>query len=480
MKLSRPKRLPASKISRGLFHSHARRLLGVALVPAAIAVGYAWHGTIEPDYAAHARISIPESLAGELSKLPVEDACLSTEIINVTCDLARERGINLPLASPLDSEIEWLLDHLHAVRDDAAAGMLVQFGCTTADSELSVQILTAAVDAALRSLTPARPPATDEAAASCNAELQQLAQAAARQREKIAALEAAAAPPANGAPAQAAPTDAELESLKSALAQAAREHVDAGSRLTAVRAGLAAGTTAEQIVAGFPHDAAANGLRDLLHHAQLVRDLHSQEAALQAAAAVYGRRHPRMVELNGRIGRLREQLAAVPADQLAAAPAQASPAELLTQALEHRATQASAAEAELQQRQAAALAVREERQRHDAELTAARSELTFLEGEQNRLHLEAADARRNEAAQTPSIVEPPTLAVEPVGPPLWRTLAIAAAVGAGLAAWLRRTSPSADVRGAAAAKASAEPRPAAARFRSHDEERLLKLRAQHA
>jgi hypothetical protein len=455
---------------------HWRRALAFAAAPLALAAGFFWHRSIPPEYVAHAEVALPGAgeMPGDDPEAAVEELVFSPDVLNAAVELLRERGVLLPLPSPLDSEVDWLLDHARAARDPESSSLVVQLSCSVADRELAVPLLQAIADALVRNQSPAPQSAADPDAERRDAERRQLAEAVARQNAAIETLQAAARPDAPaGAPAEPLQPP---EAAQAALDAARRERVDFESRLIETRARLAAGGSIEQVLADLPQQPGWNATHSLIAHARLSRRLHEQQAAIESAQAVYGRKHPRMVELQTQLAQLQEQLAAAGVDAQGTPPLDVPLDELLLRDLERRVAQAVAAEQSAQVQLAAATTRRDEHNRRLAQLAEARQELEFLKGEEARLDQELAAARRVQSARLPGIVEVPTLTQEPLRPGLWKPLGISGTVGLCLSGWFWRSSSVSRKRPHAETAAPRQPR--RVRYRSHQEERLAKLKAQ--
>src|SRR5258708_30975389 len=118
---------------------------------------------------------------------------LSAEVLSNAAALLHDRGIPLSLASPFDSETDYLLNRLHVGRPDQGEPDEIQITCTAVDADETREVLTAIVDAFVAGLKGA-PPAPGESAYDETAsdesenERRQLARAAERQEQTVAVL----------------------------------------------------------------------------------------------------------------------------------------------------------------------------------------------------------------------------------------------------------------------------------------------------
>ncbi|MGQ0634131.1 MAG: hypothetical protein ACT4QC_05960 [Planctomycetaceae bacterium] len=460
-----------------LVRRHLKRGLAIAAVPVALGCGVWWHRSLPPEYVARAQIALPAAieLPPDDADSAVEELVLAPEVLQAALELLRQRGVSLPLPSPLDSESEWLLDHTSAKRDAEATGSVVQINCSVANRDSAVPILQSLVDGLIGHQPAGAQTAADPDAPRREIERAQLVQAVARQVTVVEGLQSP--PPGDSADsARLGKNLPPVETLLANLDAARRGRLELEARQAETRAELAAGSSLEQIVAELPQQPEWNATRTLLSQARLVRLVHEQQAAIAAAQAVYGRKHPRMVEQNAQLARLNEQLAAHAASDAPLAPSADVPlATVLVNDLERRITEAGEAEQQLEQQLATATADREVRARRESELAEARHELEFLRGEEARLDQELAAARRAHAARLARVIEGPTLASDPVRADFWRPLGISGAIGLCLCAWLWRSPAGVTASPQAAGRA-----PRRVYFRSHQEVRLAKLKAQAA
>lgn len=448
-----------------------RRGAALLALPAALLVGWVWQTQTEPVYVASARLALrgAETPPDGSSRVPVEEQVLSSEVLMATADLLRQRSAAIPLDSPLDSETEWLLDHIRVALEDDVAARVVRISSSANRPDLAVALAAAVADSAVCHLGAAPSGTPDADHDRGQTELNQIDAAVDRQRSAIEALNQALAADAAGAAA----LEHEFAAQTSAVETSRRVRAEADARLFDVRVALAGGTSPEQFVAGLPRDAAGDAARDLLNHTRLARQIAELQATLQAAQATYGRKHPRIVDVQAQLARLREQMPATAAHDQQSFTGSASDA--LLGHFDRRALEAKSAQERMEQQLAQTTEKRVARQQRDAELASASQELEFLVGEKNRLQRELGEIRDTRTAGQPVLIESATLSPEPATPSLWKFLSISGAVGACVTAWLWSRCRPASAH--AAVPPPRSPVRARQRFRSQQEQTLTKLKA---
>jgi hypothetical protein len=459
----------------------------------ALAAGWWWHGCQEPEYVAHARLTVPalaDVAPGNDAAPNAAESLLSPEVIAAASDLLRERGIALPYASPLDSEVDELLHRLQATHEVHGERAELNLSYRTPEAPQAVPVLTAVVDAGLRALQSAAPPADDPDASSREREREQLGQAVERQRAQAAALQDQVANREREEGSDALVAE-RTRSCAAALEAACARRLEAEQRLAHARRDIQAGADCERIMAKLPDGADWSATRELVDASLQRHELRKQEAAVRQAAAIYGRNHPRMVELRTQVARLRQNVAAIqmpadaPAIVLASAVGSAStarddeqlpPGELLLKLLAEKSWQAIDAEEDAGQQLAAATMLQDERQVLVAQLAAARQELGFLQKEHDQVQRRVDEARREVERSRADIVESPTLSPDSVVPSLSLYLAIAGSAGTvvSIGCWRRfRRSLAREAARSRSALLASKNNLAPERFRSQEEAKLV-------
>jgi hypothetical protein len=416
----------------------------------AVSAGWLWHTLAETTYEAQARLALqgdpfaePDTAAGGTDASAAgdslaEDRVLSAEVLAAACDLLRDRGVVLSLPSPFDSETDYLL---WRSRVEAAANGNsdeIRIACTAPGGQEALQMLTALVDAFLAAAS-APPPPSASPSDDPEQELRHLLRAVDRQEQKIATLDAEQKRARLAAPA-AADADGAAADLDSRLEAAHRAVLDAESRLDGARRDFEKQLPAEIVVTRLPEGPARTKVLDRLGYARLSEELRQHEALAVRSSAIYGRNHPRMIELRERIEQLRRQVAGV-AGQLgdvSASTREPDPRAIVLRTLEQDLSDALASAHETESLASA----RDDRaaalSRFDANLLDARQELAFLHTERDRLQRQTASARREQARRVPAVVQPPTLSPDATGPHAGLPMAVSCVAGMALYLYILR------------------------------------------
>ncbi|HTI52132.1 MAG TPA: hypothetical protein VL475_14315, partial [Planctomycetaceae bacterium] len=412
--------------------------MAVAALPLSLATGWGWHASHEPEFVAHARISVPTTAnlrpAGDYALPNLEETLLSPDVVTAAVDLLAERGFVLPLNPAEDSEINFLLNRVDTACERRGNQDEIELSYRAADGEQALATLSAIADAGLVALRSNFPAVEDPAAGGRERERAQIASACEEQRGRVAELQEQITKRDSTASDSAA-TDEPLQALASALDDLREHRADAEDRLANARQQIRSGVDAAQIVAELPDDADWTALRENLQALQWKTELLQKDAARNAAAAIYGKNHPRMAGLRAETEQLRQKLALIePAETSNAADIPLLASTLVLKTLEEKWQQAADAEQAAEERLAAASAVREQQQGLDSQLADARQELAFLKTEQDRIEREIAEAHRETESRLPGLSESPTLEPEPITPALTAYLLWAGAVGLALTA----------------------------------------------
>lgn len=456
-----------------------------------ISAGWLWQALSQTRYEAVARIGPPETARDVFDQdaapeVSVAAQLLSSENLAAAADLLRERLISVPLASPFDSDIDFLAGSLRVESDDQSETDDVRIVATATEAEPALQILKAVVDAWLAETTKTAAPVADPAAAAAETERRQIAQAIERQQREIESIDERLK--TAGDPLEPETAD-DLARLEGELVEIRRSRVEAERRLEDVRRELAdKKLSVEAIVSRIADNTVRASVRERLNLAKLHDDLESQKAALQKCAAIYGSKHPRMAEIRARVEQLDQQLSALPV-QLAGF-SESSAVDLPTlvlQPLERDAAVRQEAEQELQSRLDGLIGRLTARQELERQLGESRQELAFLHSERDRARKQVESTRHDESSHLSQLIEPPTLASAPLAPDAGLPLTFSCLTGLGLCvamfrqlqAWRRAPT------GVPLPPAPAQPKspllkspPSRERFRSHEEQQVrLKMLA---
>jgi hypothetical protein len=464
----------------------------LAAAPLSLAAGWCWNRSCDPEYVASACVSAPVSLIASsldtFEKSDVEESFLSPEVVTAASELLQERAASDPHAATLDSEIDTFLNRLDVSHERDGDRADIELRYRTTDARQAVAVLTAVVDAGVRSLQSLAPEVADFTTDDRHRESVQLAQALEQQQARVSELQARVASRDRESP-ESPHSPARLRTLDLELQQAREHRIEAEDQLAIACQEVRAGVSVEQIVARLPEGSAWSATRDVAGAIRLKDELRQLESAFETAAKVYGRNHPRMLGLKTQIDQTGQQLASqaglianssvVQASSTESdAHPQASPpatAVLLLTALEEKCRQVTLAEQVLERQLASATALREEQQALDPQLADARQELDFLQKEHDRVRREIAATRREAESRRVNITESPTLLAEPIAPSLpqhllWAGLAGTIVSGGFLRGFLRSPTRATSTTGTSQGLRIHD------QFRSHEEDNLARLR----
>lgn len=408
------------------------RIGAAGAVPVAMLAGFLWHSGFEPEYVAYARISVPTSIvtavAGPQGSLTptIEEVILSPENMTAAADLVRLRGIILSTVSPLDSDVEELIRRVDAGHDQQHDHAEVRVSFQTPDADQAIPVLSAVLDACLAALDHANPRGDETAATSREAELNDLTDELATRQDALADLEQRARR------FDASQLDATLladriRSLESSLAKARDERIAAEDRLADIHQQLGAGFTAEQIAEKLP-GSLHSGTHEQVVTTRAKEELRQQQESLDKASTIYGRNHPRLIQIRNEVDRLKQQAGIVHADA-SSESAPRSPSSVLLQSQEALLNQASISEQELETQLERAVSDRKSRIELDEQLALARDEIGPLRGRYDELKRQTDAADRAAESGKATICEPPALAPEAIVPSLTGYLAWGGFVG---------------------------------------------------
>ena len=420
------------------------RIGAVAAVPFSLLSGYLWHSGFEPEYVAYGRISIPAAVAGTAigphgSLAPtLEEVLLSPENVTVAADLLRSRGVTLSTVSPLDSDVEELIRRLDAGHDQLPDHAEVRLSFQTPDAEQAIPVLTAVLDACLKALDQSRPKGDQAVAAGREAELRDLNEELSGREGALAELELQSKRPET-ATLDPSLIPERIKALETSLSSARDRRVAAEDRLADVHQQLGEGASAEQIadrIAG-PEDPAS--VRDRLVTTRARERLKQQQEAFDRAATIYGRNHPRLIQLRNEVDQLKQETGVVQADSRDDA-ASLSPSAVLLRSQEELLSQATTAERELQEQLDQVVANQKLRKELEEQIALARDEIAPLRERRDEVARQIEVATIEAEASRATISEPPALAPEAIVPSLTGYLVWSGLAGLVLGAVLWRGS----------------------------------------
>lgn len=453
----------------------------VLCLAVSISAGWLWHTLSETNYEARARLTwaadpfadADGSGSGETAQGAIEELVFSPEVLTSAVALLHERGVLLSLASPFDSETEYLLSRLHVDRPDQGGTDEIQITCAAADPDETREMLTAIVDALLAGVKAPRPETGEPASEDSENERKQLARAIERQERAVAAL---------GEQIKTAKKAAEPvqdpQALESELHEARRTLSLAEGRLDEAHHDFDRKLPAEAVAARLADGPVRTKILERLNLSRLHDELRQEQELLEKWSSVYGRNHPRMTEIRGKIEQLQQQVARFPAEpaDLSQTLTDVSPLLLVMNALESDLADAQSAQHDLESRLAAAHDARKADQALEVKLAEARQELAFLHAENGRIRRQIDDARHAATRQLPTVIEQPTLSPDPIAPRAGLQMAVSCVAGMALyLLLLRQFHP--RRQDAAARTRKTSPLPARRkRFLSQQEQQLARLK----
>lgn len=442
-----------------------------------VSAGWLWHAFSDEVYEAHARIALPNAVAGE-SPAEAEDIVLSPEVLAAAAELLHDRQISLSLASPFDSAAEYLRERVRIEAPHADAPDEVRIVCTAPVAEEALQVLTALLDACLESAGHRESPAESPGAGEIEGERRQLTQAIERQELVLAELtsevKAKGEDVENGrAGEETVVSEGDLSAARHAISEAER-------RLADVRRDFEKKLPPEVVAARLAEGPMRTRILERLNQIKLKDDLQRHEALAEKWSKVYGRNHPRMAEIRGQIDELHERLSGFQGDagEFENSIPTADPCLLVLDVLEADLVALQAAEREIETRLASQSARLSAQQELETQLGETRQELQFLYGEHNRLRQQIDNARKRRVGRVPDVIEQPALAADALAPQAGFRMAVSGGLGVALyfvMVWKLRARPRAARPRAAGNPASIAPR--RERFRSQEEKQLARLKS---
>jgi hypothetical protein len=453
-----------------------------------LSAGWLWHTLSATTFEAHARLAPGAGLPAdpvqddrEPGAVAIEDELFAPDVLSAAVVLLHDRGVALAMATPFDSETDYLFERLHARHVDEDASE-VELSCTSADGDEALQMLTALVDALTAAAKNSQASAADGPAAARETERSELAAAIVKHdraiAEQVEQLEKARAATAVERAADG-PT-----ALENQLAEARRAVGDAAARLDGARRDFERNVPAEVVAARLPESPLRTKIIDRLSVERLRGDLRQHEALLAKSSSVYGRNHPRMVEICEKTEQLRRQVAAFPGapPDVSDGTGKSAPEELVIGELEAELLSTQSRENDIAARLSARSGRLDEQQKLETQLGEARQELAFLHGEHDRIRREINSARSEETARLPAIIEPPALSPDPIAPGAGLQIAVSCVAGMALyllLLWqLRSRHEHAPVVARVPRESPKTPVPERSRrrFRSEEEQRLARLK----
>jgi uncharacterized protein involved in exopolysaccharide biosynthesis len=461
--------------------SAALLCLGVSL-----SAGWLWQTMSDANYEACARLLIVENEPTEDSDAEQphradESEILSPEVLSAAAALLQERGVALPLPSPFDPIADYLVEHTRISLPERAPSGEICIHCTAADSEEALQMAQAIIDAylAIRRSEPVDDAelAADAAQSELAVEHEQLTQAIERQKQVIADMTEDLEAAKTAAEEQEAD---DPQSLESELGRVRKAHRNAARRLAEARRDVDNKLPPETVAARITDLPTRTHVLERLNLSKLRDELRRQEARRRKWSAMYGRNHPRMVEIREKIAALEEQLASFPLEETEQTGriAGASPAAIVLAAFEGESMQLEETEKQLVTQLGGVQERFQSQQELELQLGEARQELAFLHGEDERIRKEITAARHEHPELQHTVLAAPALDREPMGQRAGLPMAVSCVAGMALyllLLWQIRVKWLAVER----VDSPGGRRPAPSRrerFRSQEEEQLMRLK----
>ncbi len=304
-----------------------------------------------------------------------------------------------------------------------------------------------------------------------------MTQAIERQKQSIAAmtrrLEAADIDAGGPEADDPAPLETELGRVRQA-------HREAAARLAEARRDFDNKQPAEIVATRIADLPTRSRVLERLNLTKVRDELQRQEALQEKWSAVYGRNHPRMVEIREKIETLEERLADFPVEETGQVGRTdgSSPSAIVLAAFENESTSLEEAEQSLVKHLGDAQVRNQGQQELELQLGEARQELAFLHGEHDRTQKQMAAVRKKRPQRHPEVLAPPALDREPAGPRAGLPMAVSCVAGMALyllvlwqirARWLAADQEE-PIRNRRPAPVRRE------RFRSQEEEQLMRLK----
>lgn len=215
----------------------------------------------------------------------------------------KDRNIALQMASAESDPLESLLQRVTVEVEPEAGQDRVTLTYRTPIAEEAIPVLSAITDA-LREIQPG---------ASQTEEASDLAERESQLTAQIKRLEAAVTQQSADLSTSGL-TDAErvvlveqMKRLAVDLSEARRDRLESEHRLLQTRKDLENGLPVDVLISRLPGAESQESLKKLLSRPRVQEELEIEQAAYQKLTAVYGRKHPRMVDLSKKIESLQAQ-----------------------------------------------------------------------------------------------------------------------------------------------------------------------------
>ena len=398
----------------------------------------------EPMYEARARVNVrrsgtaqPAVSTGEVEGSTVGGGTVEGEdmhlpsIMTQASDLLKKWGVIVALDSVLDSEVDVLAQRTTLVKERQAGQDEITLCYRTIHQQQAVAVLKAISEAYVSARNNGSLPTSSPLLATLEAQRKQVAENQKTQQALIGDLQRKLA--AHPFPeTQRTAVLEKVKQLSAAIGEARRRCLESEQRLLQARRDIEAGLPVQLLAARLPEGQAKALLLASFESSKTRSDVDQLSAKLQAMAAIYGRKHPRMQELRRTIDELTNRLqdAATESDSEPESGAQVSE-NLFLKVLASELSEHTGYE----ERLCDLIEVeRIELDRHSAlqgALAAGNQELVRLAAESENLRQRWEALNSQERPPNATLIEPPALAALPVWPRFeWHATAGTGAGGA--------------------------------------------------
>lgn len=397
-----------------------RSLLIVVLALSLCCGVAAWDYTSRtPEYAATAQIRVPREAAADLQADPeATQISVPSDVLVEAVARLKARNVQLPLASPLDSETD-VLSRSTVVDIDRQAGFDdLTLTYTTVQADDAVPVLTTIADAYLAFLHKNAPAAPATVSPPLESERTQLDRALAQQQSVVAECQQKLREQTLDDAKRALVLD-KIKSLSQSLTEARRSRLEAEHRLQQAKKDLEAGVPVELLAARWPDGPAKSLAQEALTQIRLHRELKQQAATFVERSAVYGKNHPQMLDLQKKIDDLTARLTAAEKQRPASAPLGMHEVDvhaLLLRSLESEHAEQQAAERDLQEQWQTEQTSLEKFAASQKGVEDAQRELARIQADRDRVSQQIAEAQKQQQSRTATLSESPVLTAEPVWP----------------------------------------------------------------
>jgi len=377
-----------------------------------------------PVYESRARLRFPGKACLTDGRLGYsQTSSVPAAVLTSAIELLRSRGLAVLTGAAFDSDLETLRHQMSATIDSQPGCEEVALVYRTREPDEAEPVLRAVVDAWLQRHRRSAQRSSKVGVAIADFEKTDLQYKTCKDKllELRRELKSVSLDEANHAVALA-----NVRTLGTAVAEARLARVECENRYMQVKRDLEAGLPIDVIASRIPSDAARTLLNKLLEHTKQQTELRHCAAEIELASAVYGPKHPRMVELKQKSSQLETSISQASLVQQTSGRA-TTPTELLLKSLESDLTERRQNETDLQNNLQLATASLERVARLREDVAEHEKSLEEFEGKRTALARHRDDLKEKQAALMPSVIDSPMLDLQPTSPCL-RDHALAAGI----------------------------------------------------